>query len=589
MITAGGQKEMITATKKHIANLTLKRKILSVILINILLFSIAAFVGVQTLTKEYNQTLYALAADSLTYSAKDIAKEMETARQMSTLMIADNSIQLYLSAIKDQNAEYAARMNAYQNLYIVTNSYLNQFKKNYINFIMLQSDAYSLNSYSKIDIPQDVRGKIIERAVEGKGSPVWITDYCYEYGLLLARDIRRIKNLGLDDLGVLMIGIDLNKLMEAASESKFGKLAYLLYDNGNLIYNTMQSNQNLASRMPEILTSDYAVIQLDSKEYFSVKGAIEPLGWDYICLVSYEKIRDSLMANLVLYACIIFVCIFLSATVSTLMINSINKHFKNLNQKIKALASADAPLPDVGYDYTGRTDELGVLHNHFDNMAAQIHNLINVNYKTNLLMKDAQLKALETQINPHFLYNTLESINCRAKTAGETEISLMTKALGDLLRATLTSFKEDFTIAQELQLIHSYITIQQLRFSSRLCYHENIDESLLTISIPKLTIQPLIENGIHHGLEENIDTCHIHLSIKRNENNLTILVKNSGSQFEDDLLSKLETRQIVPRRSGIGLSNIDKRLKLTFGNGYGLDLYNEDDCALARITTPIRE
>ena len=179
-----------------------------------------------------------------------------------------------------------------------------------------------------------------------------------------------------------------------------------------------------------------------------------------------------------------------------------------------------------------------------------------------------ELQLLQEQINPHFLYNTLESINWRAKAAGNREISLMTESLGAFLRAALSNKKSLVTLSYELNLIQCYITIQQIRFEERLDYRTQIPEHVKDALIPPLTLQPLVENSIHYALEEIMETCYITIMAEAipedacdSTPRLRILVKNSGSAF-------------------------DKRIKLLFGDAYGLSLYNEEDCAVAAIIIP---
>lgn len=134
-----------------------------------------------------------------------------------------------------------------------------------------------------------------------------------------------------------------------------------------------------------------------------------------------------------------------------------------------------------------------MLHRQFDKMAVQISSLVKENYTKELLVKEAQLKALEMQINPHFLYNTLESINWRAKVIKATVISQMVESLGNLFRAILSHTGQNFTIEEELALVNDYLTIQKCRFGSRLICSINADSALSRICVPKLSIQPLVE------------------------------------------------------------------------------------------------
>jgi len=131
------------------------------------------------------------------------------------------------------------------------------------------------------------------------------------------------------------------------------------------------------------------------------------------------------------------------------------------------------------------------------------------------------------------------------------------------------------------------MTIQLFRYEERLQYEVNVPKSLLNYEVLKLTLQPLVENAIRYGLEENTEACRIQILAEASDTQLFLYVKNNGSSFEDNLLQKLASHQISPHGFGIGLLNIHERLLLTYGPESGILLYNEDELAVARITFPL--
>lgn len=173
---------------------------------------------------------------------------------------------------------------------------------------------------------------------------------------------------------------------------------------------------------------------------------------------------------------------------SDTLIRNITKHFDYLIQKMNRFRNSDMELLEIGYDYGKRRDEIGMIHNTFNTMATEIRQLVTENYVNELLKKEAQLKALEHQINPHFLYNTLESVNWRAKDIGAADISAMVESLGALLRLTLSTKENHFTIRKELEIVCSYMTIQKIRYEDRLRYDISIPSEYLDVEILKLTI-----------------------------------------------------------------------------------------------------
>ena len=221
-------------------------------------------------------------------------------------------------------------------------------------------------------------------------------------------------------------------------------------------------------------------------------------------------------------------------------------------------------------------------------MARQVQELIQKNYVNELLTKEMQLKALENQINPHFLYNTLESINSYAKAIEAEPISRMVEALGSLLRITLSKSTAKSVIESEVGIVKDYMAIIQVRFGDRVQYELSIPEELYHTPIPRLTLQPLVENAINYALEEIIGTFRIQITGKRENGMVILTVSNNGSQFPDNVLENLETNQISPHGFGIGLLNINKRIKLQFGEAYGLHIYNveSEDLAVVQIRLP---
>ena len=234
-------------------------------------------------------------------------------------------------------------------------------------------------------------------------------------------------------------------------------------------------------------------------------------------------------------------------------------------------------------------DEIETLQNQIIYMVDRIRNLLYDIQCAEQTRHKLEFQILQNQINPHFLYNTLSAINWRAKMRGAQEISDMVEALSNLLRVTLNDDSGLIPLEQELSLVQSYIVIQRIRFDETLDYRLAVEaDELKDVLIPKLTLQPLIENAIRYGLEQSTQICRVQLSVRRQGAQLVLLVQNDGSLYEDDLLEKLRQKTVTPHGYGIGLLNIEKRLEFAFGKEAGLELYNEDGMATARITIPCR-
>lgn len=576
--------------RKYIANLPLKNKILAIIIfINIFILFIVSVLGINIIVHTNNQILYQSIAASLSYSSKDVQSFLDNVETMSALMISDDIIQEHLSIIKETNDPMEIR-KAYTTLYTKVQNYYSNYKNNHISYISLYSHSFVTHTYTPLAerTPQEITEYLRKSARDKEGAAVWTTSYCSEYGLFLSRDVRRIENLLLDNIGEVIICLDIDSLINESTDfsTQYKESSYLLFDDNDLVYHSKSLTEENAKYIQENLKSPYDVLNIGGHRFFAVKGSLPRFNWDYICLVSYDETHRTIMLSYWIYVFIILGIIIVSIGLSDLLIKLIIKHLDNLIKKMKAFRGHQTELIDEGYNYQERKDELGLLHRQFDQMALEIEELIQQNYINEILMKDAQIKALETQINPHFLYNTLESVNWRAKAIGETQISQMVESLGNLLRITLKDDDENFSLMQELELVKCYLTIQKHRYDDQLYYKISAENTLLDASIPKLTIQPLVENAIRHAVEVSTEVCRIYIEIFLQNKNLVILVKNSGSSFEPDIMDNINSNKIKSRGFGIGLININQRIKLTFGNCYGLSLYNEDGFAIAKITIP---
>jgi len=217
-------------------------------------------------------------------------------------------------------------------------------------------------------------------------------------------------------------------------------------------------------------------------------------------------------------------------------------------------------------------DEVGLLQRTFRQMITQINTLIKENYANQLIIKETEFKALQAQINPHFLYNSLDSIHWLAKKSEHAQISSMVVSLAFLLRSSISLKQNVITVAQELEIVNHYITIQNYRFQKRLDFHMEIPEVYHTALIPKLTLQPLLENAIQYGVETMIEPCRIRLYAEPLDGKLAIVVEDHGPGMEEYFLKQVLNGEVETRGTGIGLLNIRDRLRLAFGDDYGIQV-----------------
>lgn len=583
--------------KRKFQDILLKQKIQLLVIFCICLISITALCSLHIVSRAHEKVLYNTLSSNLSYSALEVSECLEQTVNLADSIFSDPLVQEHLPLVQDADTPTLRQYHA-NYIYNILNNHLFNESNQFISYIaILQDDLSSIHTYSPPlqSVPKATLQRLVNTGKAHAGESIWVTDYCQEYGLFLVKQIREAKDFSFRSLGVMVINIVPHTLIakSTAFNSKYDALSWLLLDGDDLLYPASSPTDIHVTELKDQLNKGYDVLKLNGQPVFAVHGMIPGYDWDYICTVSYNSIANTLTATWNICVVVLILSILLTVFVSSQILSSVTCHVDKLLDKIHRFGSGDYKPVETNYDYSQRKDEIGQLHTTFDSMAAKVDTLITENYTNELLKKEAQLRALESQMDPHFLYNTLDSINWRAKAIQAKDIALITTSLGNLLRISLSKTKSSFTIAQEMNIVENYIAIQKLRYPNRLAFTMDIPEEFRDYQIPKFTIQPLLENAIRYGLEEISEICYISVTAFSSDKKLLIEVKNNGSQFEDQLLRKLGSQELSPHGFGIGLLNIHKRLQITYGLDYGLYLYNMEDeydgeeYAIAQIQLPL--
>lgn len=576
---------------KYLSNLPLKQKLSCIILSVLTLILLFFLLALQISKYSYNEQLYRAIAGNLSFSASTISKHLKNIESFSSVVIAQKEVQESLDAV-NSNDDVLTLSKNYSLLNEVVSTYQQTYKQNNLSCIALVNPRFTNCSNFPVmsRIPPEFLREILQKAAQASGSAVWISDSSNHY-LILSRQIRKTENLSLKPLGYLLLFINLDDLVGDANQAvnTYESGHYLIYDNEKLIYHSEGISQDWALLLYEKLQRPYDIIKQNRHKYFAVRSRIPSYEWNYINLIPYDDINRSIVAVFQLILVILLAGLLLSLFVAHIMMRYVVRDFELLLHKMEIFSQTELQLPESRIDYSQRSDEIGKLHQSFDAMAERIQHLVNTNYRYQILNRDARLKALESQINPHFLYNTLETVNWRAKALKDDTISNIVQSLDALLHATLSNEKSLVPLNYELNLVNNYITIQKIRFEERLLfrfYDSECTENLKNALVLPLTIQPLLENAIRYGMEEMTETCEISVYPYQRGDFLIIEVANQGSSFEENLLENLQNGSKSSHGFGIGLLNINQRIQMLFGDAYGLSFRNEEDKAIAIITLP---
>ena len=256
------------------------------------------------------------------------------------------------------------------------------------------------------------------------------------------------------------------------------------------------------------------------------------------------------------------------------------RHFYDILKSIRAIQKGDL---SVRIENRGN-DEMGELGEQINKMLDRIEQLMKENIDREILTKNAEIRALQNQINAHFIYNVLESIKMMAEIDEEYAISDAITSLGNLLRYSMKWVSNDVLVEEELAYIKNYLALINLRFDYEIYLSLNLPENILKQKIPKMSLQPIVENAIYHGIEELAEDTNIYIKGFAQGEDCIIEITDAGKGMSEEQIEKLkkkiagEIETDGGSGNGIGLKNVQDRIRMSFGEKYGLDIASKLGC-----------
>lgn len=388
--------------------------------------------------------------------------------------------------------------------------------------------------------------------------------------------------------GLILVTIPAENFLKLLSnELPFSRQVLSLYDstgelimttNKDLIINNYPSDLNYKSKEPSITYISNEIKYVKCENYIPEsnwiltntipKSEIFRVNSLYIILF-FTNLLFFLLLTVILY---IFFIKRIFNPIKSLVINmSTNNLEKNLNST---------------FSYN-RDDEIGSLINSYNAMKSRINDLININYKNQIEQKELELRQLQNQINPHFIYNTLESIHMMAELNDDLETSIMAEYFGSIIRYSMNRKINTVTLDKELEIINNYIYLQKIRFDQLFTIQNLVPDELLNCEIIKMIIQPLIENSIYHGLSECSGDGKIIIQGQKIDNNLLLSISDNGIGMDEATRDNLNDYINDKNNNfkGIALRNINRRLKLNYGSNYGLEIFSIEGKGTSMVLT----
>lgn len=436
------------------------------------------------------------------------------------------------------------------------------------------------------------------KAKEWKGKAGWITTrnaYDFDGGsnkkmvsaALLVKD-----NLG-DELGVLCVNLKSGVISDLTSNIDIGENGYILIcdSEGNIINhkNTQYISENMLryGYINKIAYGDKGFFEniIDGDNYLITFLTSNYTKWKFATVIPDSYIRHKIFNKAAISILICIVCIPVAVMFSFIISNSLYTPIKILKRAMKKASEGDF---NTRIDER-RKDEFRELNLSFNLMVENIDNTIKELYKTRLLKKEAELKALQSQINPHFLYNTLDSMYWMAKLGKTDELSTMIMSFSKFLKINLSKGRDIIPIKELVDEIEYYLTIQKSRFGDKFETIIDIEKSLYQYSMIKFIMQPLVENAIYHGIERKKGKGYIKVTGRKVDDHAIFFVIDDGVGMNEERLAQV--RESIAKDMedrNFALVNVNKRIKAAYGENYHLDIKShEGDGTIIKIEIPL--
>ena len=386
--------------------------------------------------------------------------------------------------------------------------------------------------------------------------------------------------------GVILINLNMNKITEICNsfQEKQENFICIINDKGELVYEQQngrerfafdekENRQELNTALGKTKESCFR-LNYRGEKYLVTRTDMKTTGWTLVSMVPYK----SVMAETMAISGVMILAVAITLIVILLLLNRI------LTGVVKPLKKLEKYMVQVNPDNMDQRmeiltdDEIGHLSMKFNQMMDRIRNLKEQVIEEQEDKRKYELQALQAQINPHFLYNTLDSIIWMAET-NDSNIVAMTEALAKLFRISLNKGNEEISLERELEHVKNYLIIQSMRYADKFTYEISAEPGVERCRTIKLILQPIVEKCIYHGIKKKRGTGKITIRAYRREQNLIIEVSDDGCGMPEEICRKILSDEIESENisgSGIGVKNVNERIQLRFGKKYGLSYSSEE-------------
>ena len=457
---------------------------------------------------------------------------------------------------------------------------INDGKKSMNPDLRLDSQQWYLDALQKPEGPL-LTSSHVQHIISGERP--WV--------ITLSRGIRNFTNGG-EKEGVFFIDLNYSAISGLCDQNSIGTkgYAFILDEYGNIVYHPQQQqlyNELQTENIDLVMRSDSDTVLTGTGrkgKLYSISRS-NKTGWTVVGCMSVEELLQKSYEAQRSYVLIAAVLMIVALLFSRQIARSFTYPIQRLRDSMKKVQEGNFSGADVEIE---SENEIGSLTKSFNVMTHRIQELMEQNVRDQEAKRKSELKALQSQINPHFLYNTLDSIIWMAEGKKNEEVVLMTASLARLLRQSISNEDEVVPVSQEVEYARGYLTIQKMRYKDKLEFEISVDPSILNIPLIKLVLQPVIENAIYHGLKYKESKGLLQVKGFMKDGNAVLQVIDNGVGMDEETLAHIYDRHKVNYHSnGVGVYNVQKRLQLYYGSEYGITYESrKGEGTTATITIP---
>ncbi|MDO4269492.1 MAG: sensor histidine kinase [Eubacteriales bacterium] len=468
-------------------------------------------------------------------------------------------------------------------------SKLNQYNDNIFAMYFFADNGLAAKSRYYTFRDENITESPYYRQVLRTEGTVWLppsagSHFAVTTGETLLTTITPVKEVGSGQYrGAVVVELEVGRVRSLLETrvSKNGFL-YLRDAEGNPLVWPEEAQPEALGQAPRVSPFGKAFSDL------KIEKELDANGWAIVCTVPGRELAKNII-DIITVVCLVSVCVIVLALAlahrcAALLVQPIIA----LDETMQRVERGDLNARAV----TVRSDEIGALNSRFNLMIETIQTLMEHEIENQKKLRLTEFKALQAQIQPHFLYNTLDSIIWMARAGNNGGVVRMVLALTRFLKIGLSRGKETITVREELEHARSYLIIQNIRYKDQFAYEITADPAVEGCAVPKLVLQPLIENAIYHGMKQKREACRLVVWARREQDHLAIDVMDNGAGMTPERAAALRNTLRGgpgPRADSYGVANVHERIRILFGERYGVSFESKlgEGCCF-RLTLPIQ-